>query len=184
MQRITINGRTYAEGDSLTLNHNAPSICYAPNGLQVVIKKIRSDESIGLYSPNRRIDEWHDLEGRVGNCRGYWVQLPQLTRCVSLGDTKYVVINDLVSRGVELKGLRCQILTMLESGSLFVEFDEHVNGCSADGHGKSGHCVSLEQKDLKQVAVTKKEDKKTKKLSKAARKLKVAAAVAAAKKSD
>jgi hypothetical protein len=177
MPSIRLNGKLYSKGDSVTLNSNAPSMCYVPVGTVVQIAYTRADgDSIGLYSPNRKFDEWHDLDGRVSSNSGYWMPRRSLEKCIDVTDIEYVVVKDLISRGVQLKGLKCHSLTNLDNGSIFVEFDEDVNGCSADGHGKAGHCVALDYSDIKKVTAKKNEDKKSKKLSKAARKLKVAAA--------
>jgi len=49
----------------------------------------------------------------------------------------------LKHRGVDLEGKSCRMLAGLDDGTVFVEFKEDVNGCSADGLGKSGHCVAV-----------------------------------------
>jgi len=49
---------------------------------------------------------------------------------------------------VELGGKPCRMLAGLDDGTVFVEFNEDVNGCSADGLGKAGHCVAVKTKIL------------------------------------
>jgi hypothetical protein len=40
------------------------------------------------------------------------------------------------------------MLAGLEDGTVFVEFEEDVNGCSADGLGRAGYCVAVNTKVL------------------------------------
>jgi hypothetical protein len=54
----------------------------------------------------------------------------------------------LENRGVNLEGKPCHMLAGLEDGTVFVEFEEDVNGCSADGLGRAGYCVAVNTKVL------------------------------------
>jgi len=145
---IKLNGRIYQKGDVLTLNKEAPGLCRAPAGLRVQIMFIR-DGSAGLYSPDQRVDHWSDLDGEVDDNRGWWIGRRELERCIKEFGDQYEIASQLKHRGVELEGMPCRSLAGLEDGSIFVEFDEDVNGCSADGLGKSGYCVAVNTKFLK-----------------------------------
>lgn len=101
---------------------------------------------VGLFSPDRTIDNWGDLDGEVGTRRGWWVHANDLEKIILEGETTtYRVIAKFEHHGIQLKDKSCRVLTTInDKGNLiFVEFDEHVNGCSADGLGKNGHCVAL-----------------------------------------
>jgi hypothetical protein len=146
-QSVTLNGKTYHKGDTVTFNGKAAGICYGPAGVKVKILYIR-DGSIGLYSPDRRIDNWSDLDGEVESRRGWWIPPTELENCISSFDGHYEVTAKLENRGVNLEGKPCRMLAGLEDGTVFVEFEEDVNGCSADGLGRAGYCVAVNTKVL------------------------------------
>jgi len=158
---IKLNGRIFSRGDTITFNKHAQGICYGPNGLKILIHKIRTDGSglVGLYSPEQRIDSWSSLDGDVGDHRGYWLSVRDLEACIQEDDSMYEITKPIEHRGVQLKGLTCKQLGGLDDGSIFVEFDDDVNGCSADGLGKAGHCVAVSSDSLK---IRKKKEKHAK----------------------
>lgn len=129
-------------------------ICRGPEGLEVVLLFIRGTD-LGLYSPTKRISNWGDLDGEVESERGWWIGASSLEKGIQMYDGEYEVGIDLEQRGVNLKGKPCRMLASLDNGTVFVEFDEDVNGCSADGLGKTGHCVALKT----EVLVKKKREK-------------------------
>lgn len=133
------------------------------DGLSVEILIVRSGSSptIGLHSPDQRIDGWGDLEGNVGSRRGWWVAASELESCIREAAHEYEVNKDFEHRGVQLKGKKCKQLASMQDGTIFVEFEEDVNGCSADGLGRAGHCVALDHKILK-VCKQKKKEKHSK----------------------
>jgi len=106
------------------------------------------DGSIGLYSQDQLVDQWSDLDGEVENRRGWWVNKERLEKCIEGWGGEYHVAGKLEHRGVDLKGKPCRMLAGLDDGTVFVEFEEDVNGCSADGLGKTGHCVAVNTKVL------------------------------------
>ena len=144
---IKLNGRLYQKGDVLTFNKAAPDICRAPANLRVQIMFIR-DGSAGLYSLDQRVDSWSDLDGEVDDNRGWWIGKRELEKCIRAFGDQYEIAGPLKHRGVELEGMPCHSLAGLEDGTVFVEFERDVNGCSADGLGKSGHCVAVNAKHL------------------------------------
>jgi hypothetical protein len=94
------------------------------------------------------VDQWGDLDGEVENRKGWWINKDNLAKCVSGWGGTYEVSVKLEHRGVNLKGKSCRMLAGLDDGTVFVEFEEDVNGCSADGLGKTGHCVAVNTKLL------------------------------------
>ena len=154
MSSIKINGKTFSKGDTITFNDDAQGICYGPRGLTVEIKYIQQassntrSSSVGLYSPHQRIDGWSDLDGDVGHHRGWWINSDALAKCIQESDAKYTVSKAVEHHGVQLKDKSCLMLAHLDDGLIFVEFEEDVNGCSADGLGKAGHCVALKSNVL------------------------------------
>jgi len=148
MPGVKLNGRVFLTGSVVTFNENADKICCAPTGLRVLIHRIKGDGLIGLYSPDKRLSNWGDLDGDVGDNRGWWTDAGRLEKCIIEGDSRYEVSKDFEYRGVNLINKSCRIVASLDNGTVFVEFDENVNGCSADGLGKSGYCVALNSKIL------------------------------------
>lgn len=144
---IKLNGRTFNTGDGVTFNDNARGICHGPSGLKVTIRKIQdlgnTYKTIGLHSPNQRVEDWHDLDGEVGHCRGWWIRANDLEKCIQESNDEYIIDKLIEHRGIQLKDKRCLVLGHLDNGLVFVEFKENVNGCSADGLGKAGHCVAV-----------------------------------------
>ena len=163
---VKLNGRIFNTGDYVTFNSHAkniiPGVC---QGMTVEIHRIKgtSPITVGLYSPDSRIDGWGDLNGNVGDYRGWWINAPELADCIEVDERLYEVGKDIDHRGVKLKGMACRILSNIRDGTdtVFVEFDKDVNGCSADGLGKAGHCVALSRKALT-VAKKKKKEKHSK----------------------
>lgn len=145
---IKLNGRTYQEGDRVTLNSLAQQECNASQGTEVIILRRQTNEIdggilIGLYSDSP-ISGWHNLDGAISGNHGWWIPKNRLAKCIVVEDEViYKVNKKLNNRGIELKGKTCKILGQLEDASIFVEFEENVNGCSADGLGKAGYCVAL-----------------------------------------
>jgi hypothetical protein len=102
------------------------------------------------------VDGWSDLDGEVGHHRGWWVRKSHLEKCLNDNTAVFKVVKEMASRGVPLKDLTGSIVAGLENGDVFLEFEDHVNGCSADGHGKAGHCVAIATKYLSRVVDKKK----------------------------
>lgn len=139
---VIINGRKLRRGDMIKLNENAPAICRAPKGQEVYIHIIKNN-LVGLYSPEKRMSHWGDLDGEVGDGKGWWIERDNLARCIDSGDVEHLISKEFTHRGTDLKDKPCKILAGLDDGLVFVEFEEHVSGCSADGLGKAGHCVAV-----------------------------------------
>ena len=156
---LIINGIEIRIGDPLTLNQHAPKICHAPEGLRVEIFAIRSDgEDIGLYSPYEAVSGWHDLDGELDSShRGWWVNRNQLAMLMDIEPRIYKLKEGVVFyKGIDLSGRTCQILGQLDNGLVFIELEENIGGCSADGLGKAGHCIAVKPEFLIAVKQNKK----------------------------
>jgi len=71
---------------------------------------------------------------------------------------------DVQHKKHSLKGMKCTLLRDIGHGEYsFVELEEDVGGGSADGLGKSGHCVLVPAESLKEILVPKKPKPKKKK---------------------
>jgi len=149
---IELNGKIYKRGSTVILNSKAPAMCHAPAGLKVELRYIHREGggncNIGLYSRHKEVKDWSDLDGEVPHRKGWWVRAANLEQCIDTSDVEYVVKKELRHRGTELKDKPCRWLATLEDGSIFVEFEEDVNGCSADGLGKAGYCVAIKSNAL------------------------------------
>ena len=100
---------------------------------------------IGIYS-NIAQPGWHDLDGRVSNGHGYWMDRKSFVRFLRPKDIlKYVVSGDIKYKNISLKGMRCKILhSNYNDTHCFVELEKDVGGGSGDGTGKKGHCIVLD----------------------------------------
>lgn len=116
------------------------------------IKRSGANHFVGLRSP-QPIDSWGNLDGETDSRRGLWVDLGYFITNFDLNMNKRVIIKGkFVFRRKNLEGMECRTVGMLPDGnSSFVEFGEYVDGCSADGLGKAGHCAIIPHEHLKAV---------------------------------
>lgn len=154
---IRMNGRLYSQGDVVVFNHQARAHTGAPSGLRVELYSLASNGKIGLYSLDHKVGGWNDLNGEVDDYRGWFIDASELEGIIERSDARYEINKSIVYRGKELKGMPCKVVASIEGHLVFVELDEHVDGCSADGLGKAGHCVAVSDRSIK---VIKKPDKK------------------------
>jgi len=159
MRSVRLNGVRYELGDHVILNTRAPGHINAPAGTRVRLYTISSGkEQVGLYSPDGPIDGWSDLNGEVPNGRGWYVATDELSKLVGNNTNRvYEIKGSTTYRGKELKGKQCKVVANLYGDMVFVEMEEHVDGCSADGLGKTGHCVAIKNNNIKTVKVAKKQ---------------------------
>jgi len=163
MRTVKMNGRIFKQGDMVTLNDKAASHINGPAGLRVQLYSIDSDgNQIGLYSPDKRIDSWGDLHGHVSSFRGWYVSVTELAMIIEQDDAPYEIAKAITYRGKELKGMTCRLVAALDKHLMFVELEEHVDGCSADGLGKTGHCVAVPSNSVKRIKKSEKKSKQAK----------------------
>lgn len=127
------------------------------------IKKWKSKSAylIGIVSNQPNAVDWGDLDGMVAPGTGLWIDSRYLAQYFDLSISKTMIVKDkFMFRRKNLEGMKCRTVgTLPDNKSSFVEFDENVDGCSADGLGKAGHCVIIPHEYLKLVD---KADKKVK----------------------
>lgn len=150
---IKIDGRFYEIGSFVRTTRANSALGNLPVGTKLQLYCLHDAESeiVGLFSPNKSIPGWHDLDGKVALRHGWWARFDQLVKTIEPLDETYKVRIDAQSRGISLKNKTCRVICQPEESIVFVEFDEHVNGCSADGLGKAGHCVALPPDALSKV---------------------------------
>ena len=93
-----LNGRVFDIGDTVTLNSEAKLICRAPDGLRVTLF-ISKPGLIGLYSPEKRINDWGDLDGEVEEYKGWWITPEDLERIIYEGAASFeIAISDAAQK--------------------------------------------------------------------------------------
>lgn len=155
---VEINGKQYHKGSRFKLSEFAAQSCGAPEGLEIDLVCVNNGE-VGIQSLSQNIPQWHELGGRVPSHRGWWMEKQILKRCID-SDTyenqnNYEISKKLSYKGVELRGKQCKILFRTGYNTTFVEFKDNIDGCSADGLGKTGHCIAVKPMLLKRHVVKK-----------------------------
>jgi hypothetical protein len=136
------------------------------------MKNGEEDQLVGLHCVNRKIDGWSNLDGHVSNSTGWWASRTEMDRYLEPAVSRYVIASGVTFRGVPLQGKPCKLVAASSDGIVFMEFDEDLGGCSADGHGKSGRCVPLLEgcyKPIKEDTTKKKAKVATKKAKEVAK---------------
>ena len=151
---LVIKGRLFNWGDKVMLNRIASDNGICPPGtiVELFMWHPEHEDTVGVYS-NSPISNWHDLDGEVPSRRGWWLTVGELAMYIDfISEKVQVVAKDFEFNGISLKDKECRVLASIErTGLVFVEFDEDIGGCSADGLGKRGHCAAIPQKFLKDM---------------------------------
>ncbi len=164
-ESITIKGTTVHIGNKLRANKNAEIRGICSSDEIVEIKAIKQEDHIyiGLYSEQKH-RAWGGLDGCVDSYHGFWQAADGLFNFFDLIHSEKVVVGDFDFKKRNLKGMRCKILYQNHrEGQCFVELADDVGGGSADGLGKSGHCVILSSSLLENVDSAKVSKTKAKK---------------------
>lgn len=109
--------------------------------------------NIGIVSP-KYISGWGDLNGACNEGHGLWVTATFLMRYFRINSIggRALIKDEFVFRRKNLKGRVGEVISKLPgSRMLFVEFNEDLGGCSADGLGKAGHCVMVPEEHVQLV---------------------------------
>lgn len=151
-------------GMRVKLNRLAEEDGVAPEGCTPVVFKIKrgfngefDEDMIALYNKDYKIDGWGHLDEQVESKRGRWFTATELAKYIDISDVQMIIGKDLNFKGRNLKGMQCQILIEVDPNTVFVELGEDVGGCSADGFGKTGHCIVVNKEILKKVTLKQKE---------------------------
>jgi len=148
-------GITFQVGAIVTVSNKGSEYGWGSVGERMIIAVINffSGEKeyphIGIQCPypkdNGGGGDWGDLDGRCPPYQGRWFTIPEVLRFFNVpGKEKYVVATDLEVRGKNLKGMPCRILCYSGNTSMFIEFEENIGGCGADGLGRKGHCLLVD----------------------------------------
>ena len=108
-------------------------------------------ELVGIKADQPVGHGWGNLEGHVEDGYGLWVDKDFFSTVFDVNiNLKMVVKDEFVFRRKNLEGMECRTIGTLPDGkSSFVELEEHVDGCSADGLGKAGYCIIIPHEHLK-----------------------------------
>jgi hypothetical protein len=148
------NGTMVSIGQYVRLSTKAQDRGIGPRGNMVQLYEMHpdADDTIGLFSDSP-IPGWGDLDGEVDDGHGWYVGIRDLDWIIEISEGKPKIIShNFEFNGVQLKGMDCKFLSILENTKenlAFVEFNEDIGGCSADGLGKRGHCVAVPRKIIK-----------------------------------
>lgn len=134
----------------------------APAGLMPHIEKIvqqHPEPQVLLYTGGAAVKdfEWHDDSGNYEQRSCFYVSLSHLETCFAIPENDAVISGNVVHRDRSLKGMKGKIIAgnrYKKNMYYFVELEEDVGGCSADGLGKAGHCVAVDSKHVKIGKIT------------------------------
>ena len=154
-------------GANISLSRHGSEHGWGEEGERMTIVCIKAGGSrlevhIGLKAsyPHEN-DDWHNLDGLVPQYQGRWFSPQDILHCFNIpGKDVYYIQKDLEVRGRNLRDMSCRILSYSNSNSVFVEFEEDIGGCGADGLGRKGHCLLVEGDILGVRSVSKKDQKK------------------------
>lgn len=163
MTDFYIGGKAFSFGDRIMLNHACGAAGVAPAGtiVELICWNDDHENMVGVYSETP-IAAWHELNGEVDMNHGWWLSLDELEMFIDWpgGARRFIVYKDFEYNGIQLKGKECTFHTGIDkTGLSFVEFDENLGGCSADGLGKRGHCIAVPSKFLKEAPKKKASEK-------------------------
>lgn len=162
---VVIGDKRIKVGDKLRSNERAYENGICKPGIIVTVSVIKSvgEDMIGLSSTSR-MTGWGSLDGFVSPKQGYWVNRDSLMDNFELITNDHVVSADITFKKHSIKGMRCKILhTDTRTMYSFIEVEKNVGGGSADGLGRSGHCIAIPHKALqrKPIMRSKKREKTT-----------------------
>jgi len=149
---------TFEKGNKIrckeTLNYDDTLI---PAGVYtiVAISKNRSGsiEDVGIRS-EQPLPYWGNLSGKVPDKHGLWVTIDFIYEYFTPVNSAYkaAIKDTFMFKKKDLKGKPCKVVGNLSNSKIaFIELQENVDGCSADGLGKAGHCILIPKKHLKKI---------------------------------
>lgn len=153
-----MKSKTYLPGNKITCKRSLEYEDFIiPAGTYVIVNVIKAPsgriDSIGIASKTAQ-SNWGSLNGEVPDYCGVWVHPDFLDRHFVLdrsGD-KMIIRGEFIFKRKDLKGKPCKIVgTLPDSKIILVELQENVDGCSADGLGKAGHCILIPRKFLEKA---------------------------------
>jgi len=128
-----------------------------PKGSYKIVRDLKSPggklSHFGIIS-NAPLMDWQDLSGYCDDGYGLWIDRGFMYKNFDFYEfgKKMIIKDKFVFKRRDLTGKKCHILGRLPRSKItFVEFDENVDGCSADGLGRAGHCVLVPHKLLEKA---------------------------------
>jgi hypothetical protein len=141
---MQINDKIITVGDELKATKRAEGagLCAAGDIVKVVaiIGDNMDHGRIGVRFPKAR-NAFHNLDGATDDNHGYWFVPNVIPEYFETHNNEFVIKEDFIFKSRNLKGMKCRWLNGIGRDNAMVEFDECVGGGSADGTGRSGHCV-------------------------------------------
>ena len=98
--------------------------------------------------------DWGDLNGICPGGHGIWLSANFFIKNFIHSEfgKKMQIGGEFIFKRRNLKGKNCMLISKLPNSRVaFVEFDEDIDGCSADGLGKAGRCALVPYKILEKV---------------------------------
>jgi len=119
-------------------------VCHV--GTEVVVKKLKQSHStfVGVEAIGKSVVNWGNLEGDTPPGKGWYFTTETFIENFTLLKSNFVVANGTKFNGVDISGMKCRLLSKSKLlRCAFVELECNVGGGSADGGGRTGHCVPL-----------------------------------------
>jgi hypothetical protein len=146
---LIVNDKVVDIGAVFRSTEMARSLGICEKGVTVTVVEISKSIPSGTYSvgvcSDIPVSGWHNLSGKTPSQQGYWIQPQELSTGFERTNSTLRVAENVVFNGVNISGKKCRLLKEVRPlGCKFVELEEYVNGGSADGLGKPGHCIPLQ----------------------------------------
>lgn len=145
LEFVVIDTNMISIGSKLIANSKADrrGICQCNEVVTVIKIKVEDQPYIGVYSDCSH-SLWGTLDGNTEDHRGIWLEGNSIFKYFSLISDNITINKDFKFKNKNLKGMNCKILHQdKRNNQYFVEFIDNIGGGSADGMGKTGHCVVL-----------------------------------------
>jgi hypothetical protein len=98
--------------------------------------------------------DWGDLNGICPPGHGIWLSATFFIKNFAYSEfgKKLKIGGEFIFKRRNLEGKNCMLISKLPNSKVaFVEFDENIDGCGADGLGKAGRCALVPYKILEKV---------------------------------
>lgn len=146
---MNIGGYTIREGDALSTRAKEEALEFGLSPRQKVTVVVFSPDMVGVRSRrSMKKYNWHNLDGMVKDGHGWWIH-KNVAKKIFLPWTENQpeIKTDVMYKNINLKGMKYRVVSRVDKVS-FIELEQDVGGGSADGYGKKGHCILLENKFL------------------------------------
>ena len=141
---MLIGNITVNVGDAFVITETGYRNGFGVSGSRLIVKCIIDRGTIGMYS-KKKVNGWHELDGRVEHGHGYYfTEHNFMDGSLKKESTRFIINEAFSFNNMDLTGKECVLLhTDKDTTVCFVELEENVGAGSADGLGKQGHCVMI-----------------------------------------